>query len=604
MNDPQPRDPARNGGAPDVGFNLSNGAARAAQQSGDAAIQPSGDAHAQPSGDAAAQPSSAAATRPSSDANAQPSDDAAAQTTIHADGQPFGDTDARPADLHETDSAPAGSAPTPSAPTDPEPTDSPSPQENADIAVQATEEQASDLAHRIARELGVAGPEGWQWLEAAFSLSVAGGVAHVLYYDDTDQVARAEPSAEVGELVRLHREISAQLGDGPWWRMLIQLEITGEVEVDYDYGDEPFPDDQLLTPDAYRADLETFPRERIPVWLAAYVFHDERQWRSPQEAATQARADRDAGIVSELSHDDFPPLPVLWARWATIAAAFVAVGSELGPRIRPALGIFEGAARSGSTLFVLPGGRAVLSGGVWDAAELDAAYNDGDELPDLYAGAPDWVANQVLNPRAAQGILSFCYWWAHGSWHRGESPGADQLSAAVPGVWSTQTVADIVCGVLGSDPTEQQQQAAATLVAAAEAGVVTRDTLAAVFDELTDDIDGALYQLSLAGLTATVPEPLPRHQAIALVRAHILGLGVDTTGYPLDQLVAERLEVGWMVFVPTDPGEIAIGRAIFYIADDGVIEQSSSSTAPSLYFSGFEQRYKQRQTRAYADVVI
>jgi hypothetical protein len=38
-----------------------------------------------------------------------------------------------------------------------------------------------------------------------------------------------------------------------------------------------------------------------------------------------------------------------------------------------------------------------------------------------------------------------------------------------------------------------------------------------------------------------------------------------------------------MVFVPTEPGEISIGRAIFYIADDGVLEQSSSSVAPSVY---------------------
>ncbi|MFI6044586.1 hypothetical protein ACIA8C_23365 [Nocardia sp. NPDC051321] len=468
---------------------------------------------------------------------------------------------------------------------------------------QSIEEQAAELAHSIARELGVSGPEGWQWLEASFSLTVAGGIAYVLYYDNDEQSSRAEPSPTVTELVVRHREISAQLGDGPWWRMVIQLEITGEVEVDYDYGDEPFPDDQLLATDAYRADLAAFPREQLPVWLAAYVFHDERQWRSPEQAAAQARADREANITALLARDELPALPVLWARWATIAAAFVAIGSGLGPRIRPALGIFEGAARSGSTLFVLPGGRAVLSGGVWNAPELDAAYNDDVELPDLYAGAPDWVANQVLNARAAQGMLSFCYWWSNGSWHRGESPSADQISAAVPGMWTTQTVADIVCAVVSSEPTEDQREAALTLVVSAEAGVVTRETLTGLFDE-SDNIDGAMYQLSLAGLTATVHEELPHDQAITLVREFILELGVDTTGYPLDQLVAERLDVGWMVFVPTEPGEIAIGRAIFYIADDGVIEQSSSSMPPSTYTEGFEQRFQERQTRAGVDLVI
>ncbi|MFI6042544.1 hypothetical protein ACIA8C_12970 [Nocardia sp. NPDC051321] len=473
-------------------------------------------------------------------------------------------------------------------PADEQATENPAPE------LLTIEQQATELAHRIARELGASGPEGWQHLQAFFSLTIAGGVAYILYYDDDDQVSQTEPPAQVSELVRLHRDISAGLGDGPWWRMLIDLDQTGEVEVDYDYADEPFPDDQLLPADAYRADLEAFPRERVPVWLAAYIFHDERQWRSPTDAAAQARADRDAGITSTLSRDDFPPLPVLWARWATIAAAFVAVGSELGPRIRPALGIFEGATRSGATLFILPGGRAVLSGGLWNAPDLDAAYNADEPLPDLYAGAPDWVANQVLNPRAAQGQLSFCYWWERGSWHRGESPDAAEFSAAVPGVWSAQTVADILCAVLGDEPTEHQRDAAATLVAAAETGVVTRDTVTAFFDNAADNVDAAFYQLNLAGLTVTDLEPLPQNQAITLVRDYILELGVDTTGYPLDELVAERLDVGWMVFVPTEPGEIAIGRAIFYIADDGVIEQSSSSTAPSLYAEGFEQRFRER----------
>jgi hypothetical protein len=578
MSDPQQQDPAGKRHGPDIGFRLGAAAAPTAQPSGDAdeAV-------------AEAQETPAAPTDPdspegSAEQTAEPG--AAAEPTIqaHATG---------PQTIEQQQAEPLE-----------EPTAEPQTIEEQAAESPTIEEQATELAHRIAGELGAAGPDGWRWLEASFSLTVAGGVAYVQYYDDTDQVSQAEPSTEVSELVLAHRELSAQLGDGPWWRLLVQLESTGEVEIDYDYGDDPFPDDQLLSPDAYRADLEAFPRDQVPVWLAAYTFHDQRQWRSPQDAATQARADREAGVTSVLSRDDFPPLPVLWARWATIAAAFVAIGSELGPRIRPALGIFEGAARSGATLFVLPGGRAVLSGGLWNAPELDAAYNDGYELPDLYAGAPGWVANQVLNPRAAQGMLSFCYWWDRGSWHRGESPSADQFSAAVPGVWTEQTVADILCGALGDEPTEQQREAATTLVAAAEAGVVTQDTLTALFDNPAHNIEAAMYQLSLAGLTVTITEPLPRDQAITLVRDYILALLLDTTGYPLDQLVAERLDVGWMVFVPTAPGEIAIGRAIFYIADDGVIEQSSSSTAPSIYSQGFEQRFQQRRLGATASLAL
>ncbi|RDI55331.1 hypothetical protein [Nocardia mexicana] len=482
--------------------------------------------------------------------------------------------------------------------------DLPAPEQDSSVALSQLEERAGELAQEIASALAAAGPEGWSRLEAAFALTVAGGVRTVFFYDDADQVAQVEPSAEVTELVGRQREVSAELGDGPWWRMLIEVDSDGEVEVDYDYGDVPFPDEHMLAPEAYVADLEAFPREWLPVWLAAYIRHGNRQWRSPQQAAVRARADRDIGVAAVRSHDDFPALPVAWARWATIAAAFVAVGSEWGPRILPALGVFEGSARSGSTLYVLPGGRAVLSGGVWDAPELNAAYNEGAPLPDLYAGAPAWVTNQVLNPRAGRGLQSFCYWWEGGAWHRAESPTSDRLSAAVPGIWTVDTVIDVVGGLVGGSEDDEMRSAAAVLVAAAEAGVVTRDTLAALFTGPDDDLDGALHQLSMAGLVTTVPEELPEERAIALVREFIDALGLDTTGYPLDELVAERLTVGWMVFVPTGPGEIIIGRAIFYIADDGVIEQSSSSVAPSIYIEEFEQRFRQRHQGAVADFSV
>ncbi|MBO0878847.1 MAG: hypothetical protein J2P17_00320 [Mycobacterium sp.] len=41
--------------------------------------------------------------------------------------------------------------------------------------------------------------------------------------------------------------------------------------------------------------------------------------------------------------------------------------------------------------------------------------------------------------------------------------------------------------------------------------------------------------------------------------------------------------------------EIAIGRTIFYVADDGVLEQSSSSVPPSQHVERFEVRYLARQ---------
>ncbi|WP_433599723.1 hypothetical protein ACQPXH_29505 [Nocardia sp. CA-135953] len=456
-------------------------------------------------------------------------------------------------------------------------------------------EHAEQLMHRIARALAAGGPPGWRRLEAVFAMTTSTEIGLVTFADDEQREARVQPADDVVELVREQRHLSAQLSDGPWWRLLIELASTGEIEVDYDYGDEPFPDDHLFLPEVYLADLQAYPRDRLPVWLAAYIGHGDRQSRPAGAAAAQARADRETGVRPVLSERDFPAFPVLSARWAIIAAAFVAAGSQWGPRVLPALGWFEGSKRSGSTLYALPGGRAVLSGGVWNAPELDAVYNGATPMPALYAGAPEWVANPVLNPRAASGLLSFCYWWDGGRWYRGESPTADRLSEAVPGIWTSDTVAGVVAGLLAEQPSDGQRAAVANLVSAAEIGVVTRDTLVEVFgDDGTFDIDSALYQLTLAGVTITLPEPISRDAAMAQVRQFILDQNMDTTGYPMEDLRADRISVGWMVYVPTEPGEISIGRAIFYVADDGVLEQSSSSVAPSVYAAEFERRFQQR----------
>ncbi|MBJ8338604.1 hypothetical protein JGU71_06885 [Antrihabitans sp. YC3-6] len=449
------------------------------------------------------------------------------------------------------------------------------------------------MSHQIARELAAVGPAGWERLDAVFALTTTGEVVQVFYTVDGASV-RVNPPATALAAARQHRDVSSKLGDGPWWRMLLELTNTGAIKVEYDYGDEPFPEDQLFTPETYLADLQQYPRRRLPVWLAAYVGHQGRQLRTPQQAAEQARADRAANVHGVVSVDDFPAFPQMWARWATISAAFVAIRSEWGPRVLPSLGWFEGKDRTGSTLYVLPGGRAVISGGVWDPPALDATYNDGAPMPKFYAGAPDWIANPVLNTRAGNGLLSFCYWWDGGRWYRGESPPAKDFPSAVPGVWTADLVNDIVARLISADPSPELKGAVANLLSAAEAGVVTRGTLTNVFREDEFDVDGAMYQLSIAGVVAVLPEPLSQADAITRVRTFILNSGMDTSNYPLEQLRAQRITVGWMVYVPTRPDEISIGRAIFYIADDGHIERSSSSVAPSVFAAGFEQRYQQR----------
>ncbi|MEU7768323.1 hypothetical protein AB0B25_24875 [Nocardia sp. NPDC049190] len=101
------------------------------------------------------------------------------------------------------------------------------------------------------------------------------------------------------------------------------------------------------------------------------------------------------------SERDFPEM---WVRCVVISAALVVAGFDWGPTVLPSTGWVGSSRRGASTLYPLPGGRAVLSGGVWESPNLNATYNDGADMPNFYAGAPDCVANPVLNPRASNGL--------------------------------------------------------------------------------------------------------------------------------------------------------------------------------------------------------
>ncbi|WP_051021539.1 hypothetical protein [Nocardia araoensis] len=348
-------------------------------------------------------------------------------------------------------------------------------------------------SRRIAELLIGLAPRDCREIHAVFVLTVAAELASVVAADEEGRTVQIVPPEEVLALVRRHREASAARPEGPWWRYLLLVSASGEVRTDYDFGAEPFPDDHLFPAEVYRADLEVFPRDRLPVWLAAHIGHADRQSRP---AATAARADP----ASARLEDGLPPLPLLVARWAVLSAAFVAVGSPWGPRVLPALGLFEGAERSGSSLWIVPGDRAVLSGGVWNDPALDAVYNAGAPMPDLYAGAPAWVANPLLNPRAGAGLLSFCYWWDRGRWHRGAAPPAADVAAAVPGVWSVESAAAIVAALIEDEPGAGARDAALVLVHAAERGSIERTTLVSVFGD--GEIDDAYLQLVMAGVAA------------------------------------------------------------------------------------------------------
>ncbi|WP_278264906.1 hypothetical protein [Nocardia sp. AG03] len=475
-------------------------------------------------------------------------------------------------------------------PTDDPATPPPATEDEVDVSftlapepvVRDVAEETRKLLHRAARALATQGPQGWRRLDAVFTMTVAAEIVLAVYSDADQRVTRLRPSADVLELIREHRLLSAELGDGPWWRMMLGLSPEGRIQVDYDYGDEPFPADHLFPPAAYRADLEVHPRATVPFWLAAYLAHGDRQLRDPAVAARPQP-------TTPIPVEGLPPLPQLVARWAVLAAASVAAEDEWGPRFLPSLGRFDTAARHGGALCLLPDDRAVLSGGVWDAPALRSAYLGDTDLPALYAGAPGWVATPTIDRRAAGGLLSFCYWWHDGAWYQGESPPPDEVASALPAVFSAEDTADTLARVVDRTPPPLLRAAAATLVAAAEAGIVTRETLVELFgDEGFFAVDSALFPLDAAGVLLPGIAPMPRRDALALVGTRL----TDTAARA--RLRADRLSTGWLVYLPVEPGDIAVERSLYYVADDGVLEQSSSAVPPSVFLDDFERRFRER----------
>ncbi|OBK21560.1 hypothetical protein A5634_09985 [Mycobacterium asiaticum] len=357
-------------------------------------------------------------------------------------------------------------------------------------------EQAAAMLEPIAQQLALLGPAGWREFTAVFALTVRAGTAECAFATERGLQPVTVPRS-VLDLVRAQREVSAQMSAGPWWRMMLAVTNQGQLSAEYDYGGQPFPDGQLQPADHYRDDIATYPRPHLPIWLAGYLAGPAAQGRTPSQASAAARADQAAGR-SATETDDVEPLPDTWTRWAVLSAVYTGARSAWGPRIGPGLAWYESDARSGSTLYVLPGDRAVLSGGRWNSPLLAAAYQHGQPLPDLYSGAPAWVNDSVLNTRNQNGLLSFCFWWERGRWWRGATNTFDELDDPIPAIWTPDETVDAMVKIVGSGLETACQQ----LLAAAAGHSVSGDDLRAVFAQFADpDLDTGLHQLNLAGLT-------------------------------------------------------------------------------------------------------
>ncbi|MFW0796544.1 hypothetical protein AAFP30_22235 [Gordonia sp. CPCC 205515] len=350
----------------------------------------------------------------------------------------------------------------------------------------------SEIGVELVQALLVDAPPDWLAMAATFSLTVDRANALVVFATPTGNV-RTLATPEAFDLVRARRERDIATGRGLWWRMMVGVQHGESPVSDFDFGDAPFSAEFLFAPEDYRADIAAHPDSAVPVWLAAYAFHEGRQHRRPREAAQ-------ASSVLAGADDQWPDRDLMWARWSAVSAFAAATGSVAGPSIAPSIGIFESSSGSGSTFVLLPSGRAVLSGGVADDPELRDAYLGGSRLPDLFAGAPIWVCDSTLNVRLESGMLSFCWWYDDGHWYRAQSPDAVSCAVAVPAILSTDDAVRTLAGMLSDHPSANPAMLADAFVGAVESGTLTRTLVETVLPRAQGyDTDAALVSLSVAG---------------------------------------------------------------------------------------------------------
>ncbi|WP_306356144.1 MULTISPECIES: hypothetical protein [unclassified Nocardia] len=311
-----------------------------------------------------------------------------------------------------------------------------------------------------------------------------------------------------------------------------------------------------------------------------------------------------------------PSLRVVRARWLVLVAVCAAVeGAGTAGFTRDGYW-FAAPGRISSALFALSDGR-----GVW-VAESGVAPS----------APPEWVS-QVLAERQIGVDGKPLLWWDGQQWGGTRAALESEWIAMFPGFESTKAVAEELLvfhappdfGVEEDDdwdadlddgeededhdevPAQWVRDAAFRLVRACETQTVDRGSFRAFVLSCSatgSDVDRGYEVLSRAGLTAetsTAPvidgvDGLTEQQALDIVARHLVDVGIDLTSYAPNGLAAQRLEFGWWVYAPTE--ETRMGAAWFYVGDDGVVEQSSSSMGPDLAAEQFAVSYRNRHPDA------
>ncbi|ROP42729.1 hypothetical protein [Saccharothrix texasensis] len=162
---------------------------------------------------------------------------------------------------------------------------------------EAIAERASRLIEPIVQQLALLGPPGWRRFGAVFAVTASAERGRVRFRTERSDDAVAVPEA-IMALVREQREVAARMPAGPWWRLLLTVTHLGETTVEYDYGDQPFPTEDLFAPEHYRDDLAAYPRDRVPAWLADHLAADDGPGEGFEAEIESRRLHADARSVS------------------------------------------------------------------------------------------------------------------------------------------------------------------------------------------------------------------------------------------------------------------------------------------------------------------
>ncbi len=222
--------------------------------------------------------------------------------------------------------------------------------------------RASGLLDPIAQQLAPLGPPGWERFTAVFSFTLSAEIAR-LHFWSAGRHSQVPVPEQIAILVRRQRHLAARMPAGPWCRLLLTVThsagTSAQITTEYDYGDEPLPDEHLLSPEHYRDDLAVYPRSPIPGWLAAYTRENDP---GSSERPSAPAPERDEGPRPPAPRQPVPAPPSAGPQpqqRTDIPARITKIGNDEG--LGALWGVYPGNVPPGSRLWGLGLGAGVCA---------------------------------------------------------------------------------------------------------------------------------------------------------------------------------------------------------------------------------------------------